>query len=64
MRSKAQPLWHEGKACIIMKTKDGKHEESERIDMMKWHGVRENKENCNTTPFLDFKDPRLERGLL
>ena len=47
MHSKVQPLQHEGKACIVMRIKDGKHEESERIGMMRLHGVRENKENHN-----------------
>ena len=33
--------------------------------MRNMHGEKENKESRNTTPFLDFKDSRLEeRGLL
>ena len=31
VHSKAQPLWHEGKACIIVKKENGEHEEKERL---------------------------------
>ena len=57
LRSWAQLLQHEGKAWSV-------NVEKWMECMRNVHGKGENKENHNTTPFLDFKDPRLECGLL